>query len=62
MREWNIDRVMKAADLLGIDPTEVTPFDIGVCNAWFGEPPSEDEAPALRRDRRFGSRRHHLDG
>lgn len=56
LREWQAKRILVAAELLGISPAEVQPVDIGFCQGWYGKPESLDEAPKMRRDRRFGPR------
>lgn len=51
--EWQAGRILVVAELTGIPPERVTPFDIGWCRALYGAPVGEDAAPTMRRDRRF---------
>jgi hypothetical protein len=50
---WQAKRVMVTAELLGIDPADVQPVDIGCCIGIYGRPDSLDSKPAMRRDRRY---------
>lgn len=58
-KSWQLDRMIVTSQLLDIPLKDVTPFDIGWCHAWYGQPASEDAAPQMRMDRRFYTVRPH---
>ena len=53
LREWQVQRILTTACLLGMDPLKVTTMDIVLCHVQYGRPPLEDQAPKMGRDRRF---------
>jgi hypothetical protein len=54
--EWQVQRIVTTATLLGIPPEEVTPADIGFCRGFHGVPGGEETRPKIRVDRRYGPR------
>lgn len=55
LAEWRVSRIVEAARLLDIDVDDVTPSDVVVCVAFHGLP-SQDDAPKIRFDGRYGPR------
>lgn len=56
MVRWQRERIATTAALLGVEPADVTPADIGVCRSLYGRPPGPETAPRPRPDRRYGPR------
>jgi hypothetical protein len=54
--DWQVRRILAAADLFGISPDKVTPGEILV-GGIEGVIPGEDTMPKIRVDRRYGPRR-----
>ena len=57
IREWQMQRVLAAAELFGIPPEKVTEGDIVVGVVYYGAIPSETTKPKIRVDRRYGPRK-----
>jgi hypothetical protein len=55
VQDWQVRRVLAAADLFGISPEKVTPGDILV-GVIEGMIPAEATMPVIRVDRRYGPR------
>jgi hypothetical protein len=55
VRDWQVQRVLAAAWILGVSPVGVTEFELGWL-AGDGRIPGEDTMPAIRVDRRYGPR------
>ena len=55
--EFEAERVLVAAELLGMAPGQVKPVDIWYCRVRFGRPVPESDQPEMEIDRRFGPRR-----
>lgn len=55
VQDWQVGRVLAAADLFGISPETVTPGDILV-GVIEGVIPGDATMPAIRVDRRYGPR------
>lgn len=53
LREWQISRLVTTAVLLNMPVGEITSMDIVLCHVEHGVPPLDDQAPRMRRDRRF---------
>jgi hypothetical protein len=51
--EWQARRILITAELLGIEPGDVQPTDIGCCRAFDGRPDGPETEPKMRPDRRF---------
>jgi hypothetical protein len=53
--DWQVRRLVAAANILGVDVADVHPGDL-LCLAVEGRIAGEDTAPKLRVDRRYGPR------
>jgi hypothetical protein len=51
--DWQARRILITAELLGIEPGEVQPTDIGCCLGEPGGPDGPETEPKMRTDRRF---------
>jgi hypothetical protein len=56
MREWQANRVIITAKVLGIPVEKVTATDVVVTAVFHGAPTSMQAAPQMRVDGRYGPR------
>lgn len=56
LAEWNVDRIVATAELLGMPVEKVTRADIVECHLRYGWPPLSGGEPQIKYDRRYGPR------